>query len=119
MTNIAVAGLSAPAPARLTVLVGLTTVDKGIVVTELRRHHPDLFILVSVITRRFCPDEADGMHYHLASGEDFDLLIASGQMLEWVLIYEAHRYGTPRGLAQDRLDVGYPTLLEADLDGIR
>ena len=59
------------------------------------------------------------MHYHFVSDEDFDALVAGGQMLEWALVHGTHRYGTPRGPVQDRLDAGYPALLEIDLAGAR
>ena len=119
MTDVAAADPSAPALARLTVLAGPTAVGKGTVVTELRKRHPDLFVSVSATTRQPRPGEADGVHYHFVSDEDFDALVAGGQMLEWALVHGTHRYGTPRGPVQDRLDAGYPALLEIDLAGAR
>ena len=119
MTDVAAADPSAPALARLTVLAGPTAVGKGTVVAELRRRHPDLFVSVSATTRQPRPGEADGVHYHFVSDEDFDALVAGGQMLEWALVHGTHRYGTPRGPLQDRLDAGYPALLEIDLAGAR
>ncbi len=119
MTDVAAADPSAPALARLTVLAGPTAVGKGTVVAELRRRHPDLFVSVSATTRQPRPGEADGVHYHFVSDEDFDALVAGGQMLEWALVHGTHRYGTPRGPVQDRLDAGYPALLEIDLAGAR
>ena len=104
---------------RLTVLAGPTAVGKGTVVAELRRRHPNLFVSISATTRQPRPGEVDGVHYHFVSDEDFDSLVASGQMLEWALVHGAYRYGTPRGPVQDRLDAGYPALLEIDLDGAR
>ena len=70
-------------------------------------------------TRQPRPGEADGVHYHFVSDEDFDSLVASGQMLEWALVHGKYRYGTPRGPVQDRLDAGCPALLEIDLAGAR
>ena len=119
MTDVAAADPSAPAIARLTVLAGPTAVGKGTVVTELRKRHPALFVSVSATTRQPRPGEADGVHYHFVSDEDFDALVAGGQMLEWALVHGTHRYGTPRGPVQDRLDAGYPALLEIDLAGAR
>ena len=119
MTDVAAADPPVPALARLTVLAGPTAVGKGTVVTELRRRHPDLFVSVSATTRQPRPGEADGVHYHFVSDEDFDSLVASGQMLEWALVHGKYRYGTPRGPVQDRLDAGCPALLEIDLAGAR
>lgn len=107
------------APARLTVLAGPTAVGKGTIVTELRRRHPRLFVSVSATTRQPRPGEVDGVHYHFVSDAEFDSMVAAGQMLEWALVHGAHRYGTPRGPVQERLDAGQPALLEIDLAGAR
>ena len=92
---------------------------KGTVVTELRRRYPDLFVSISATTREPRPGEIDGVHYHFVSEEEFDSLIASGQMLEWALVHGAHRYGTLRGPVEHQLDAGRPALLEIDLAGAR
>ena len=92
---------------------------KGTVVTELRRRYPDLFVSISATTRTPRPGEIDGVHYHFVSEEEFDNLVASGQMLEWALVHGVHRYGTPRGPVQHQLDAGRPALLEIDLAGAR
>lgn len=92
---------------------------KGTVVTELRRRYPDLFVSISATTRKPRPGEIDGVHYHFVSEEEFDNLVASGQMLEWALVHGVHRYGTPRGPVQHQLDAGRPALLEIDLAGAR
>ena len=119
MTDVAATDPSVPALARLTVLAGPTAVGKGTVVAELRRRHPNLFVSISATTRQPRPGEVDGVHYHFVSDEDFDSLVASGQMLEWALVHGVHRYGTPRGPVQDRLNAGCPALLEIDLAGAR
>ena len=92
---------------------------KGTVVTELRRRYPDLFVSISATTRKPRPGEIDGVHYHFVSEEEFDSLIASGQVLEWALVHGAHRYGTLRGPVEHQLDAGRPALLEIDLAGAR
>ena len=119
MTDAASTDSSASAFARLTVLAGPTAVGKGTVVAELRRRYPDLFVSISATTRKPRPGEVDGVHYHFVSDEDFDSLVASGQMLEWALVHGVHRYGTPRGPVQKQLDAGRPALLEIDLAGAR
>ena len=108
-----------PAPGRLTVLAGPTAVGKGTIVAELRRRHPDLFVSVSATTRAPRPGEIDGVHYRFVTDEEFDRLVATGQMLEWALVHGLHRYGTPRGPVQTELDAGRPALVEIDLDGAR
>ena len=54
---------TAAAPTRLTVLAGPTAVGKGTVAEDIRRHHPEVWISVSVTTRRPRPNEVHGRDY--------------------------------------------------------
>jgi guanylate kinase len=106
------------APARLTVLAGPTAVGKGTVTAWLREHHPEIWISVSVTTRRQRPGEVDGVHYHFVSDAEFDRLIADDGLLEWAE-YAGNRYGTPAGPVREQLATGRPALLEIELQGAR
>lgn len=59
------------------------------------------------------------MHYHFVSPEEFDALVADGQMLEWAVVHGRNRYGTPRAAVEQRLAEGVSALLEIDLQGAR
>ncbi|HET7734866.1 MAG TPA: guanylate kinase [Nocardioidaceae bacterium] len=104
---------------RLTVLAGPTAVGKGTVAAEIRAHHPEIWISVSATTRAARPGEVDGEHYWFVSDEDFDRLIEEGQLLEWAVVHQRARYGTPRGPVEEALAAGRPALLEIDLQGAR
>ena len=80
---------------RLLVLSGPSGVGKSTVVRELRAHHPEVCLSVSVTTRFPRPGEIDGVHYHFVSDAAFDALIAEDGLLEWAT-FAGHRYGTPR-----------------------
>jgi len=104
---------------RLTVLAGPTAVGKGTVAADIRRHHPEVWISVSVTTRKPRPGEVHGRHYWFVDDAEFDRLVAEGQLLEWALIHKAARYGTPRKPVEQTLAEGRPALLEIDLQGAR
>ncbi|PZG55862.1 guanylate kinase [Spongiactinospora gelatinilytica] len=103
---------------RLTVLSGPSGVGKSTVVAELRRAHPQVWLSVSVTTRRPRPGETHGVEYFFAGDAEFDRLVAEGELLEWAE-FAGNRYGTPRGPVLERLNAGVPTLLEIDLQGAR
>lgn len=105
--------------ARLTVLAGPTAVGKGTVAAYIREHHPQVWLSVSATTRAPRPGEIDGVHYHFVSGEQFDAMVAQGELLEWAVVHGRARYGTPRGPVVDTLAAGRPALLEIDLQGAR
>jgi guanylate kinase len=104
---------------RLTVLAGPTAVGKGSVAADIRKNHPDVWISVSVTTRRPRPGEVHGRHYYFVSDEEFDRLVADDQLLEWAVVHKAARYGTPRLPVEQALALGRPALLEIDLQGAR
>jgi guanylate kinase len=107
------------AQGRLTVLAGPTAVGKGTVAAYVRSHHREVWISVSVTTRRPRPGEVHGRHYWFVSEEEFDRLIADDALLEWAVVHGTARYGTPRAPVLEALAAGRPALLEIDLQGAR
>ncbi|MEC4015541.1 guanylate kinase [Streptomyces sp. H27-D2] len=103
---------------RLTVLSGPSGVGKSTVVAHMRKEHPEAWLSVSATTRKPRPGERHGVHYFFVDDEEFDKLIANGELLEWAE-FAGNRYGTPRQAVLDRLDAGEPVLLEIDLQGAR
>jgi guanylate kinase len=104
---------------RLVVLAGPTAVGKGTVAARVREKHPEVWISVSVTTRRPRPGEIGGVHYHFVDDARFDEMIAAGDLLEWAVIHGAARYGTPRQPVFEALAEGRQALLEIDLQGAR
>jgi len=101
------------------VLAGPTAVGKGTVAAYIRRHHPQVWLSVSMTTRQPRPGEVDGVHYHFVDDAEFDRLQEAGEFLEWAVVHGRARYGTPRGPVERTLALGRPALLEIDLAGAR
>ncbi len=105
--------------ARLTVLAGPTAVGKGTVAAEIRERFPDIWISVSATTRKPRPGEVHGVHYLFVSDQEFERMIADGELLEWAVVHNLAKYGTPRQPVLDKLAEGRPALLEIDRQGAR
>mgnify|MGYP002784383679 FL=1 len=104
---------------RLVVLAGPTAVGKGTVSTFIRENHPDVLLSISATTRAPRPGEQDGVHYYFVDDAGFDDLIERGELLEWAVVHNASRYGTPRPPVEAALASGRSVLLEIDLAGAR
>ena len=104
---------------RLTVLAGPTAVGKGTIAAYVRDHHPEVWISVSVTTRRPRPGEQEGRHYWFVSEQEFDRMVAADELLEWAVVHGSARYGTPRRPVEQALADRRPALLEIDLQGAR
>ncbi|CAN5319539.1 guanylate kinase [soil metagenome] len=115
-----VAAITTPArPGRLTVLAGPTAVGKGSVAAAVRAAHPEIWVSVSVTTRPPRPAEVHGRHYWFVSEKEFDRLIAEDELLEWAVVHQVARYGTPRRPVEEAMAKARSSLLEIDLQGAR
>lgn len=106
-------------PPQLTVVSGPTAVGKGTLVARIRDEHPEVFVSVSATTRPPRAGEVPGLHYMFVSDEEFDELIAAGELLEWAAVHGSNRYGTPRAPLLAALASGREAILEIDLQGAR
>lgn len=113
------AGRQGPEPTRLVVLAGPTAVGKGTVSSYIRENHADVLLSVSATTRKPRPGEIDGVHYYFVSDDKFDSMIANSELLEWAIVHNSYRYGTPRPPIDVALAAGKRVLLEIDLQGAR
>jgi len=103
----------------LVVLAGPTAVGKGTVAGYIREHHPAVLLSVSATTRAARPGEVEGVHYYFVADTEFDAMINRGDLLEWAVVHNASRYGTPRPPVEAALASGRSVLLEIDLQGAR
>jgi guanylate kinase len=107
------------ARSRLLVLAGPTAVGKGTVAAHIRENNPEIHLSVSATTRPPRPGEIDGVHYYFVDDAEFDRLIADDELLEYAVVHNRSRYGTPRAPIDAALAEGKTVLLEIDLQGAR
>ncbi|MGV8875183.1 MAG: guanylate kinase [Rhodococcus sp. (in: high G+C Gram-positive bacteria)] len=120
MSDTVAASVPPKGRGRLVVLSGPSGVGKSSVVRLVRAALPELVFSVSVTTRSPRPGETDGQDYHFVSADEFDRMIADGELLEWASIHGGlQRSGTPAAPVDAALDAGSPVLLELDLAGAR
>lgn len=97
-------------------LSGPSGVGKNSIVEAVLQRHPDVWVSVSMTTRRARPGEIDGADYHFVSDEEFDRVRDAGGFLEWFEVY-GHRSGTPRRPVEAALAGGRTVLLWLDVQG--
>ena len=85
----------------------------------IRENYPEVHFSVSATTRPPRPGEIDGVHYYFVSDKEFDRMIADHELLEWAVVHNSYRYGTPRPPIDAALEAGKRVLLEIDLQGAR
>lgn len=92
--------------------VGKGTVRKAIFDSE----DNDFQYSISMTTRKKRPGEVDGVDYHFRSREEFEAMIAAGEMLEYAE-YVGNYYGTPLSYVNKTLDEGKDVFLEIEVQG--
>lgn len=103
---------------RLIVLTGPSGVGKGTLLKSLLQRHPDLYLSTSMTTRNPRPGEVNGQHYYFVTRQEFERLVAQGELLEWAEF--AHNfYGTPRKPVEEQIRQGKLVILEIELEGAR
>lgn len=103
----------------LTVVAGPTAVGKGTVIAHILANHPEVHLSVSATTREPRPGEIEGVSYYFMSMQEFDDLIANGQMLEYAVVHGKNKYGTPKQPVVAALERNEKVLLEIDIQGAR
>lgn len=77
---------------------------------------PTIRFSVSATTRAPRPGEQDGREYYFRSREDFQDMVANGQMLEHAEVF-GNFYGSPRGPVEQAMLEGRDTLFDIDWQG--
>ena len=102
---------------KLIVISGASGVGKGTVVKAMMAQREDLYFSVSATTRPPRPGEVDGKDYYFVTREEFEKMIARGEMLE----YDEHAqnyYGTPKAQVEEKRSRGH-VLLDIEPNGAK
>ena len=101
----------------LIVLSGPSGVGKGTVRKAIFFFYANDFqYSISMTTRKKRIGEVEGVDYYFREREEFEQLIASGEMLEYA-DYVGNYYGTPLSYVQKTLDQGKDVFLEIEVQG--
>jgi len=83
-----------PHPA-VVVVSGPSGVGKDAVVRRLRALRPELHFVVTATSRAPRPGEEDGVDYFFVSTEEFEKMIADGELIEHAVVYGQYK-GIPK-----------------------
>lgn len=100
----------------LLIFSGPSGVGKTTITRAVERAIPGSVFSVSVTTRPRTPADVEGVDYRFVTDEQFDALIAGGELLEWASVF-GRRYGTPRRWVEEQLRRGRLVILDIDVQG--
>ncbi|MGV8082533.1 MAG: guanylate kinase [Coriobacteriia bacterium] len=100
----------------LFIISGPSGAGKGTLVKELLSRNPDVWVSVSVTTRKPRPGEIEGREYCFISQAEFDELRESGGLLESACVHD-NWYGTPKAMVEKMVALGKQVILEIDPQG--
>ena len=100
----------------LFVVAGPSGVGKDSVMAKVRAAHPEIEKTVSITTRAPREGEAEGVNYYYRTQEEFDRLLAEGEILE-SNCFNHNCYGTLKSEVEKRMAAGKPVLLNIDVHG--
>jgi guanylate kinase len=76
----------------------------------------NITLSVSATTRARRPTEREGVDYYFVAPAEFERMIGVGEFLEHATVF-GNRYGTPRAVVMDTLNLGRDILFDIDWQG--
>lgn len=101
----------------LIVVSGFSGAGKGTIMKQLLQQYPEHYALsISATTRKPRTGETDGVEYFFRTREQFEEMIAKGEMIEYAQYVENY-YGTPQAYVDEQLAAGKDVILEIEIQG--
>lgn len=101
---------------KLIVISGFSGAGKGTIVNYLMEHFSNYALSISATSRTKRPGEEEGTHYFFVSKDQFEDMIAGGELLEYAK-YNDNYYGTPKSFVLEQLSKGKSVILEIEING--
>jgi guanylate kinase len=100
----------------LIILSSPSGAGKSTLAARLRSWDPTLNFSVSATTRAPRPGEEHGREYYFHSREEFQDMVAKGDMLEHAEVF-GNYYGSPKGPLEEAINAGRDVLFDIDWQG--
>lgn len=100
----------------LIVVSGPSGAGKDTICQKLIKENSNIWMSVSMTTRKPRPLEKDGVDYFFVSNEEFESKINNNTFLEYAS-YNDNYYGTPKDKVEEKLNEGKDVILVIDING--
>lgn len=100
----------------LIVVSGPSGAGKDTICQKLIKENSNIWMSVSMTTRKPRPLEKDGVDYFFVSSEEFENKINDNTFLEYAS-YNDNYYGTPKDKVEEKLNDGKDVILVIDING--
>jgi len=102
----------------LVVLTGPSGAGKDSVLAHLKSTERPYHFGVNATTRPARPSERDGVDYYFVSEQEFERMIAEGELLEHAMVYNQPK-GVPKAPIREALALGKDVVMRTDIQGAR
>lgn len=100
----------------LIVISGPSGVGKDSILRALKKRNTPLYFVVTCASRPPRPGEVNGIDYHFVSKEQFEQMIAGGEMIEYANVYNEYK-GIPKFEITNAIASGKDTIVRLDVQG--
>ncbi|HET59870.1 MAG TPA: guanylate kinase [Chloroflexi bacterium] len=100
----------------LIVISGLSGAGKDTVVQRMKQRQIPFHFCVTATSRAPREGETDGVDYHFYSKDEFERMIADGELIEHAIVYEQYK-GVPKKEVDEALASGEDVIVRVDYQG--